>query len=304
MQLMSFAEDAYIPTRINLSDSAAEQLLIAVRLLDRWAGAPVDTKDLKPELLNKWLREMSSFGRSAATINGKRGAVLTLWRAAHRKGLADHAPDFESCPKKRATKKVPRAWDVEEMGKILAVCSSLPGRCRNNGIQRSDFWKSQVLFQYDTGSRLGASLAVRTSDVDLTNCRVLLRAEESKTGLEQMVSISSQTAESIDRHMDVSREYVWPWSQNHRALWTYLKKILKEAGLPTDRWSMFHRFRRTNATHTAINGSLDMAQQGLGHTSQKMTLGSYIDPTLFRQKQSVDVLPRPSATNFALRIAR
>lgn len=304
MDLMKFTETVYIPSRINLSESAAEQIIIAVRLINRWREKPVDTAELTADLVNAFLRSLALLGRSATTINGKRGSLLSVWRIACKRGLAGPLPDSEDCPKKREPKRIPRAWTVEEMGKILSVCQSLTGRCKNNGIRRSDFWASTVLFQYDTGSRLGAALSVRTSDVDLSNCRVLLRAEEAKTDTEQLVTISPQTAESIKRHVTPNREFVWPWSQNHRALWTYLKKILEQAGLPSDRQSMFHRFRRTNATWTAVSGSLDMAQHGLGHTSQEMTLRSYIDPTLFRQKQPSEILPRPVAEKFTLRIAR
>jgi len=57
--------------------------------------------------------------------------------------------------------------------------------------------------------------------------------------------------------------------------------------------SKFHRIRRTNATYTAVGGSLAMAQRNLGHTTPEMTLGTYIDPTIYRPESAADVIPRP-----------
>ena len=70
------------------------------------------------------------------------------------------------------------------------------------------------------------------------------------------------------------------------------KAILKAAGLPFDRWSMFHKLRRTSATLIASTISLEAARQQLGHTTPEMTLSTYVDPRQLGQNIA-DMLPRP-----------
>jgi integrase len=65
--------------------------------------------------------------------------------------------------------------------------------------------------------------------------------------------------------------------------------ICKAAGLPNDRWSKFHRIRKTHASYAAAAG-LD-AQRLLDHASPKTTR-AYLDPRIVRQPSAPDVLPR------------
>lgn len=289
--LHSFLNEVYIPSRLDLSDKSADQCRIAVRLLDRWNGHPVTLKQLSASLILKWLKSMAEAGRASATVNAKRGLILTIWRFAAKKRLAPKVPDLDELPKKRETKRLPEAWSVEEMNRLLEVCSSLTGQCRCNGIDRRKFWSTLILFCYETGCRLTAALSVRVSELDLVNGTVLLRCEAAKTKIEQRHRLSPYLIERLKEHL-TDRELIWPWSQCHRRLWPYLKKILKLAGLSHDRRSLFHKIRRTTATWSAVHGSVDLARQTLGHTSEKMTIERYIDPRYFRPQEAIDVLPK------------
>ena len=158
---------------------------------------------------------------------------------------------------------------------------------------RSAWWRSLVLFLYDTGARLSAALAVRPSDLSMANRCVVLSGETAKTRLEQVVNLSDQTIAAVAGHYEATRNAVWPWPYNRRLIWVRLKRVLCEAGLPADRDRMFHCFRRTTATLSAANGSIDVARRQLGHTSEAMTR-LYVNESALQQTQAVDVLPRPS----------
>ncbi|MEI8019452.1 MAG: site-specific integrase [Schlesneria sp.] len=288
--LRSFLDTVYIPSRLDLSSSSAEQCRIAVRLLDRWKGRPVRLNELSADIVLPWLRSMVDAGRSPATVNAKRGLILTIWRAAKKRGMASPVPDFDDLPKKREAKRAPTCGTIDEMRRMLDAAEKLEGTCRTNGIDRAAFWSTLIQFCYETGSRLGAALAVRVTDLDLIGGTVTLRSECAKTRLEQRHKLSRTLLLRIQSHL-TEREFVWPWSSNHRRLWCYLKLILKQAGLPHDRRSLFHRIRRTTATWSAVHGGLDVAQQTLGHSSARMTVERYIDPRFYRPQAAVDVLP-------------
>ena len=294
MTLLDFATTVYVPSRLDLSASSAEQLLIAVRLLDRWAARAVALDDLSPELLTRWLRALGDQGRAARTVNGKRQSILTLWRAAARQRMAPPLIDSTEVPSRRQPKLVPRAWTINELERLLFQCSRLEGRMRIcPSVTRADYWSSLILVQYDTGARIGAVLAVSPDQVDIDGRTILLGASTSKTKTEQLVAISDQTAMAISRIHDPSRPKVWPCGKWRHELYRRLKSLLVAAGLPTDRKSKFHRLRKTNASHTAASGSVEMAQRQLGHTSARMTWDSYLDPRIVQRQQAVSVLPRP-----------
>lgn len=80
-----------------------------------------------------------------------------------------------------------------------------------------------------------------------------------------------------------------PQSQTFHGTWYYhLRAILGLAGLPTDRRSMFHRIRRTHATHLYVRGG--DPTQSLGHASDAMTRAYYLDPRQANKGYAADLL--------------
>lgn len=291
MTLLEFLKHIYAPSNLNLSEESEEQLAIAVRRLNAHAGHPVTLDELTKELLAEWLKSLTK-SSATATVNGKRSSIMTLWRAAHRLGKAARPPESWEIPSMRARRRMPNSWTVEEMERILSVCRGIRGRFRLSGIPKADFLASLIVFQYETGTRLSASLAVEAKDLNLETGLVMLRYDTAKTGLEQAHWLSDQAIELIATHWDGKRRMVWPFGPNRNGLWTSLKSVLKAAGLPFDRRSMFHRIRRTTATILTARAGLSMASAALGHTSEAMTRGSYVDPTKLGIPKPIDVLPR------------
>lgn len=70
------------------------------------------------------------------------------------------------------------------------------------------------------------------------------------------------------------------------------RKILEEAGLPTDRNHKFHCLRRSVASYfEAVGGD---ATKLLGHSTRRVTEKSYLDPTITETKHASDLLFRPN----------
>jgi integrase len=291
--LQQFYETIYLRLHYQLSEGAAHQYQVAIRMLDRFAGRPVTLDELSPSLLAEYLHWLVQDRKnSAATVNHRRSAIITLWWAAADEGLCPE-PSLRKLPRPmRAPKRLPRAWTIDQIERILAECMRLSGTLPLSGIPRDQFWVSLTLYLYDSGSRIGAALDVSPLDVDLEARVITLRADHAKTELEQFVVLSAQTVEWIAKHYDPARLRLWPWGQHRNELYRTLKRILIRAGLPADRWSMFHRFRRTTATLLTKHASLSVAQQALGHTTPQMTL-KYVDPRLLNAGQAAEILPRP-----------
>jgi integrase len=290
--LLGFAQ-RYPDLRMELKDNTAYLYVVVARMLERFYERPILLSELSTELVMKWLKAFVAQGRSPATGNSHRRTILTLWGKAHDKNKAPPVPSNDDLPKFRIHWRSPTSWRPEQLEKLLEVCEEqLPGALNGwPGIPRKEFWFSLILFLYESGARIGAALAVTPADVDIENRGVILRSLTSKTRLEQSIRISAIAADAISKIMDPNRETVWPCGKCKHHLYTTLKRLQQLAGLATDRKSKFHKIRRTNATQTALHGTLDMARQQLGHTDVKMTLRSYIDMSVLKPMQAVDVLP-------------
>jgi len=77
------------------------------------------------------------------------------------------------------------------------------------------------------------------------------------------------------------------------SIYGHLKLLLKATGLPTGRNCMFHKIRRTHATHLHIAGG--DATASLGHGSDVITRGYYLDPRYIRGGHLADLMGSPWA---------
>ena len=287
--LSGFLLDTYVPNRLGISERTVSFHATTIRGFSRHLCRPATLNDLQHEVVLRWLGERLKTC-APKTVNNDRANLLALWRLAYDRGFVQTWP--RSLPKAKVPKRLATAWTIEELGRILAVTQQMPGELRATGIAKADWWTSLILVFYDTGSRKEALLQLAPGDVDLDSLEVLFSWESDKEDLEHSERISRQTADAIAKHYDPKRDRVWPWPFHSRKIWPHLKSILQDAGLPHDRYRMFHAFRRTHATHVAANGSPEMARRSLGHSSAAMT-DRYIDPRMLNHAPAVDVLPRP-----------
>ena len=291
--LWRFLHDVYAPHRLEITVRTTEQYGFACRSLERFHGRTLLVSELTDELILPWLLARSR-EVSKRSLKRERGDLLTLWRWATKHRDATGRRYCETPPIDIPTIKVPLrnpvAWRVEELRAMLASCRRLKGQMRKTGISKADWWSSFLLFLYWTGARLTAALSVRSSDVDLDGGWVRLDAESSKTNHEQILRLHEEAVAAISTHFNRGRELVWPYPYNSRQCWPQLKRILADAGLPADRYRMFHSFRRTNYTFCVKFGDRDIARDQLGHKSDLRAF--YEDRTQIERSTAADVLPR------------
>lgn len=278
--LQSYLQTVYLRAKLDLKPTSACQLSVAVSMLNRWHGRPILLSELSPDLATDWLISLKAASKSPRTINGRRASLITLWRHAARKGLAMKF-DLDDVPRFKLPKKLPTAWTIDEMRRLLPHI-------------RYNWLKTFAAFMYETGCRLASATLLTWSDWQPEIRTMVLSAATSKTGIEQRVRVSKSTADAIDLLrpliMDADAK-IFPCPSDRRVMWREMRRALKAAGLPATRRDLFQKLRRTNATHTAANSSAEVAQRQLGHTSLRMTVENYIDPTFLPQVQAVDVLP-------------
>jgi integrase len=266
-------------------------MAIAVRLFDRHVGRPVLVAELTESMLVDFLAEYSR-RVSPATVNAKRRSLLALWTQAARDGLIP-APDRLRVPKARELRRIPEAWTVEEVSRLVATAMSMKGLVGR--VDKSVWWPSLLRSLWETSSRVSAMLSVRPLDCHLDERYLLVRAEHTKQGIDQVYWITSDCADAVSRVYNPHVAHVWEWPFTSRHFYQSLRQIVEAAGLKADKrlaMQLSHKLRRSNLSYTAKNGGIQLAQMQAGHSSPQMTIRHYIDPRIARQQSAVDVLPK------------
>jgi integrase len=218
----------------------------------------------------------SRAGVAPATIRGEVTKLVTLARWAGVPAVVALPPKIQ---------RAPMAWSARELRSLF---NEARGTNRTvYGVAGSVYYPALLGLAYDTGERIGAMLALEWSDVDLRSRTVRYRAETRKGRAADMVgSLSRDTARRIARLKELghSRPFLLG---SPSTLWGAYGKLLRDAGLPSDRRSKFHRLRRTHATWLHARGG--DATASLGHASDATTRAHYIDVRQLRRPR----LPNP-----------
>lgn len=262
---------------------------INIRHLEKILGRTALVTDLSDETILGAMQWMLDHGSAVATANKLRIHLCSLWNFAARKGLTKCFPDVQPL---RAPQRIPQAWSRTQLQTLFAALSNAKGRI--GGLPANDWLFTQHLFFWETAERLNAQLTQRVDDIDLDTGWCLVRAEQRKgCTRDRKYRLKPGTLARLRRliELDPDRELVWPLTISRGALWHRYKTILRDAGLPTTRASMFHRMRRSALSHFRAAGG--NATRLADHSSDKITRDSYEDPTIVVDVQASDLLFDP-----------
>lgn len=222
--------------------------------------------------------------KAAATVAGDQCKLIALWRFAAREGYVQKWPTIKPI---RVPERIPRAWTQDELVRLFKATDSA---ANIGSVHGPTWWKALLYVLWDTGERIEAAMLIEWSGVDLKGCTILIPAESRKgKTTDRLYKIAPDTAAWLDKlPRDYKRPFFFPYCLG--TVYNRLTKILETAGLPSDRWSKFHRIRRSTASHYEAKGG--NATEFLGHSSRKVTRG-YLDPRIVKTADAVDLLFRP-----------
>lgn len=280
MTLTELLTDLYVPLR-GVGERTERLYRYTIQAFGEHLGRPAEVADLEElevaRFLSARLRQ-----KATATAAKDRTQLRALWEFAARRGLTDRWPQLRPI---RVPERVPQCWLTEEMQRLLLAAGERQGTIA--GVPAAAFWRAAILLLYDSGERIAALLSLEWSDV--TAAGVTFRAESRKGQRRDIYRpISPETAAALEV-IRRPRRLVFEWDRCYTSLWGHMGRICRAAGLPDDRWSKFHRIRKTTASYAAAAG-LD-AQRLLDHASPKTTR-AYLDPRVVRPPAAPDVLPR------------
>lgn len=288
LALIDLYQQHYAPARLLTASSHTKfRFELEIKRLAEFLGRKPLTTDLQTNVVSALLAQMIEKKLAMETVAGTRKKLVALWRFAHQKRFVEEYPDVPPIPELRDP---PVAWTEEELRRLLKACRECEGKI--GGIPANLWWHSLHMVLLDTGARIGATLKVEWTDVNLERGTMLFAARNAKNKRGQIHVLRPETVEDLGSMREPARQLVWPWPTNHTTLYYRYEHILQKASLPLDHKCKFHKLRRTVATWFEAKGG--NATELLGHASRKHTKDSYLDETQIERPTPANVLPTMS----------
>jgi len=275
MTILDLAQ-LYVSSRA-LSGSYSAEILRTARRFQATNGSH-DISQIGPLQISQFLQSIIRHTANRHTQWHYIAHLAILLRFAKELRLIAEIPPL---PKITKPHKTPKAWNEDDFRRLYALANTLDGRV---GVQLARiWWPSLIATAYHTASRIGALLSVRWCDIDFARSIIVIRAENTKTKREQLFQLPLYVVTKIKAMEWPKRELVWEWPHTRRWFFRRFRQILRIANLEPPhnaRFSLFHQIRRTAATVAAQQLGIHAAQTLLGHTSARITIEHYIDPSL------------------------
>lgn len=287
MPLKAFYADFFCPLFLRgRAENTRRLYCTSVRTFGRFLGRSPTLGDLSDDAVNRFLDWYRRLPRSPFSVNKERSNLLAMWRFACRKRLLEEWPDVRADVE---PVRIPQAWTVDQVARLLSACQGEPGTLCD--VPAGAWWVALHLVAWDTGERIGAVRDLEWAHADLAGGYVLVPAELRKgRRRDRLYKIAPDTVAALRAIRLPARTQIFPWPYSRTYLWYRYNRILRRAGLPTDRHAKFHRIRRSVASHYEAAGG--NATELLGHSCRSVTL-AYLDPRIVPHHQAVDLLPRP-----------
>ena len=286
MLLKDFFTEQYKPIRLlGKSPRTVELYKYSIRLLAETTGQEPTLDNLNDMALAKHMQALIDQGRSSHSVNKERSQIVAFWNFAAKIRMVE---SFPTVPAVGAPDRLPQAWSQQQLQSLFDSCRNEKGLI--GGITAGDWWLAIHHVLWDTGERIGAILKVCWNNYEDGWLTV---PGEYRKGKKRSMQTRLHTDTTKALAAIPAREgLIFPWDKSKTYIYYVYKRILKRAGLPTDRRSKFHRMRRSVASHMHAAGG-DATEQ-LGHSSDSITRKSYLDPRISKGDQPCDILFRPT----------
>ena len=287
--LREFFDEFYLPRRLlGASQSCVSKYRRHIRWLSELLGRDAMLADLTDANIAALMQRRLAKGRAPGTVNSVHEQLMALGRFAVLKGALSIAPDVQAC---REYRRVPTAWSEAELDRLFAAAKAQSGFV--GPFRASDWWYGLLSVLWDCGARIGAVLKMRWQQVSFDRHTLILLAETQKQADDQEFELHPDTLAALQPLYTSANKLVFPWPKNAAMLFYDYRLILKSAGLPATRRDLFHKMRRSVASHYKAHGGDPTAL--LGHSSPHVT-AAYIDPKIAGHAAPAKVLRRPKAT--------
>lgn len=289
-RLIDLFFDHYRPRKLRATSKKNTKLYsVSLNQFARFLNHTPLTTDLTDETIEDFCHWVVESGRSPYTANCYRSKLVALWNFLAKKRFVEQ---FPTNVKLAEPHRIPRAWTVGQLSTLFRACDQQTGKIAN--APAALWWQALHSLIWDTGERISATLALEWDDLAWDTGDIVSKAENRK---------GKKTDKAFRLHPDTIvvlrglREFVrgpkiLEIDFTIFTVWNRYRKLLAEAGLPTDRNHKFHCMRRSVASYFEAAGG--DATKLLGHSSRRVTERSYLDPMIVEQRHASEILFRPA----------
>lgn len=277
MTLTSFLDTVYVPLRLRgRSPESVRLLRHAITQFSKWLGRPALLDDLEDLKVSQWLTAMAA-KKSPNSVARERSGILALWNLAQGRGLVKLRPTVAP---ELVPQAIPRAFTSDELRRLANSAKYSYGWV--GPVPASVFFQALLAVGLETGERINALLSTPRHCWQRPTLTVPARVRKGRQQ-ERVYELSPEASDLVDAVSKHSGPTVFWWVASSTALRKRWKTITRRAGLGDGRDVQFHALRRSTASHLAAAG-LD-ATAFLGHSSDRITRRSYLDPRVVDSKR-------------------
>lgn len=270
MTLNTFLDTVYVPLRLRGRSKESVRLLRhAITQFSRWLGRQATLDDLEDLVVSQWLTAMGE-RKSPNSVARERSGILALWNLAQGRGLVRLRPTVAP---ELVPQGIPRAFTTDELARLadsarvsIGWIGPVPARI---------FFPALIAVGLETGERISALLNTPVRGWARPTLTVPASVRKGRRQ-ERVYELSPEASDLVDAVSRHSGPTVFWWTASGTALRKRWKTITRRAGLGDGRDVQFHALRRSTASHLAAAG-LD-STAFLGHSSDRVTRRSYLDP--------------------------
>jgi len=305
--LLDAFHQLYRPLRLRGKSHRTTQLYeCCFRAFGRWLGREPVVADLDDLVVSRYL-EARAGQVAPLTAERERIQLCALARLLAERRVIEFPL---TVPPGRLPDRVPEAWSLEDMARLLAAAADPATYCGRSGRPRifplpalgkpaatpeaavavASFFSALIPTLWETGERIWAVMEARQEDYRRPH--LLLRAEARKGAKRDRVyQLSAATCDRLEALIVPGQDRVFPWASSKTTLWNQLRKIMTAAGLRGEKKRLgFHQIRRTACTHYAAAGG--DPRWFLDHENLRTTTRWYLDPRYTENHAPpCDVLP-------------
>lgn len=234
-----------------------------------------------------------SNGIAKYTAEREAAKLFALWRVAAKPPRCWIAPPSVKLPR---SKVAPAKAFLKQQLRTLFRDAHQTQRVVG-GLPGSIYWPACLGCIWDTSERINAVHNLHRSDIEIVRVwrftwkgYVTFRNRKGD-GDDAVRVVRRSTAKALATLLELS-DAECPFAiVKIGTIYKAYNKILADAGLPTDRWSKFHRLRKSHASYLKRAGG--DAAESLGHSSEAVTRRHYYDPRITGQKPAAAYLFNP-----------
>lgn len=285
MNLITFLQDVYVPLRLRgRSRNSVRLLEHAIKQFSRFLGRSATLEDFDDLTVSRYLTARSA-RLSPHSVARERSGIIALWNLAQARGLVRLRPCVQP---EVVPDKTPRAFTAEELARLGEASRRAAGWV---GPVPANVWFPALLaVAFESGERISAILDTPRECWTRPVLTVPAHVRKGRRQ-ERVYELSPVTSDLVDQVVKHSARVIFFYPFSGTSLRKRWKTITRRAGLGDGRDVQFHALRRSTASHLAAAG-LD-ATAYLGHSSDRVTRRSYLDPRVVdaRRPRAYESLP-------------